>query len=74
MVGVVGKRSDTHDKNKTDIGFIHYFTNGYLLLIRESCSLTVCMAYLSQWMHLPNLDLVGEVHVLQSRNGSIEEY
>ena len=21
------------------------------------------MAYLSQWMHLPNLDLVGEVHV-----------
>jgi len=20
------------------------------------------MAYLSQWMHLPNLDLVGEVH------------
>ena len=25
---------------------------------------TVCMAYLSQWMHLPNLDLVGEVHVV----------
>ena len=23
------------------------------------------MAYLSQWMHLPNLDLVGEVHVAQ---------
>ena len=23
------------------------------------------MAYLSQWMHLPNLDLVGEVRELQ---------
>ena len=62
MVGVVGKSSDTNDKDKTNIGFIHYFTNGYPLLIKEGFSLTVCMAYLSQSMHLLNLDLVGEVH------------
>ena len=36
------------------------------------------MAYLSQWMHLPNLDLVGEVHTLNPKaeiaNRAIQEY
>jgi len=31
------------------------------------------MAYLSQWMHLPNLDLVGEVHYTRHYLNEVEQ-
>ena len=58
MVGVVGKSSDANDKNKTNIGFINYFTNGSLFLIRESFFL-YCLYGVFKSMDAPSKSWFG---------------